>query len=241
MAELAALRPADLPLAEAIARRELRKWQAARLARTHAALLAHPRHSPAARFFLEELYGPRDHRQRDRDVARIVPKLVKVLPERAVLTLVDALRLDALSESLDAAMVASLRKAGRVDPGGQLLALDDAAYAVAYRAVAGEAGRASDRRRQIELVGEIGHSLDRVTRLPLIASALRLMRAPAEKAGLADLHRFLQGGFEAFRALKGADQFLRCIAEGETAVMNRLLAEPPVVDFSAAYAVRDDD
>ena len=118
--------------------------------------------------------------------------------------------------------------------------LDDAAYAAAYRAVAAAPARAAERRRQIELVGEIGRSLDRVTRLPLIASALRLMRAPAEKAGLADLHRFLQGGFEAFRALKGADEFLRCITEGETVVMQRLLAEPPVVDFSAAYRLRND-
>lgn len=237
---LQALRPADLPPAEATARRELRQWQAARLARTHAALLAHPRHAPAARFFLDELYGPHDHHQRDRDLARIVPKLVKVLPERAVMTLVEALRLDVLSESLDQAMVASLRQRGHVDGEGGLHEVSDAAYAKAYRAVCREPARVAERRRQIELVGEIGRSLDRVTRLPLIAAALRLMRAPAEKAGLADLHRFLHGGFEAFRALKGADEFLRCISEGETAVMDRLLAEPPVLDFSAAYTVRND-
>jgi toxin YoeB len=47
----------------------LRRWQSARLAHTHADLLHSPRYQPAADFFLNELYGDRDFRQREQDEA----------------------------------------------------------------------------------------------------------------------------------------------------------------------------
>ena len=43
----------------------LRRWQSTRLARTHADVLHNPRYRPAAEFFLDELYGDRDFRQRE--------------------------------------------------------------------------------------------------------------------------------------------------------------------------------
>lgn len=58
----------------------LQSWQSARLARTYADLLASPRYRPAAEFFLDELYGNRDLRQREHDLARIVPVMTRVLP-----------------------------------------------------------------------------------------------------------------------------------------------------------------
>ena len=41
-------------------RQRLRAWQAVRLARTHADLLASPSMGPAATFFLTDLYGSKD-------------------------------------------------------------------------------------------------------------------------------------------------------------------------------------
>lgn len=192
----------------------LKAWQSARLARTHADLLADARYHEAARFFLDELYGTHDVSLRDAELTRIVPKLTAVLPERALATVAEAVRLDALSESLDADVVAQLRRAGRVAD------IDEAAYAAAYRAC----GRADERREQIALVDDIGRSLDRLTRLPLLATTLKLMRRPAEAAGLGALHRFLRQGFEAFRSMHGADIFLDTIRDRETALMQRWLA-----------------
>lgn len=190
----------------------LRAWQSARLARSHADLLGEPRHAAAAHFFLDELYGAHDFTERDAQLARVLPRLVSSLPARALATLVDALALDALSESLDAEMVAQLRRSARAAD------LDACAYADAYRAV----GRAEDRARQIELTGAIGHALDQLTRLPLLGATLRLMRRPAELAGLAGLHRFLQSGYDAFRSMHGADAFLARILQRETTLMQRL-------------------
>lgn len=192
----------------------LKAWQAGRLAATYADLMADERYRAAAHFFLDELYGTHDFTRRDAELARVLPTLVATLPARALVTLVAAVRMDALSESLDADLVIQLRRAGRV------ASLDAQAYAEAYRAT----GRPGDRALQIELVGQIGRTLDRLTHLPLLGTSLKLMRRPAEVAGLGQLHRFLQEGYTAFRAMHGAEQFLATIVERETALMQRLFA-----------------
>jgi len=187
----------------------LKQWQADRLAQTYADLLASERYGPAARFFLSDLYGPKDFRSRDAELQRVVPVMVRVLPARALATLLDAVRMDCLSESLDTDMVKILRAAG------QSRRIDWEAYAAAYRAC----GRRADREQQIALVEHIGKTLDRLTRMPLIRVSLRIMEGPAHLAGLSGLHSFLQRGFDAFSEMRGADEFLATVIERETALM----------------------
>ncbi len=213
---------AAAPATEVADHDALRRWQAGRLAQTYADLLSDTRHAPAARFFLTELYGPQDFSGRDAELERALPKLLTTLPTRALATLVDAVSMDALSEALDREMVLQLRAAGRAQ------SIDEAAYAAAYRAC----GRLEDRRRQIELVQHIGQTLDRLTHVPLLATTLRLMRHPAEKAGFGQMQHFLQTGFEAFRHMQGAEHFLATVQQRETALMQRWSA--PAVDGTAA-------
>lgn len=214
LAEASRLRTERLADPHADDHLRLKSWQSARLARTYADLLDDPRHAPASRFFLEELYGTRDFTSRDAEVARIIPTLVAMLPLRALHTLVEAVRMDALSESLDRDMVHVLRRMGCQRT------IDGAAYARAYRAC----GRAGDRQEQVTLVNDIGTTLDRLTRMPLLSTTLRLMKRPAAMAGLGNLHGFLQQGFEAFRHMHGASHFLATIKERETALMEQLFA-----------------
>jgi hypothetical protein len=214
LGEASRLRIARAAPADAVDHLALKAWQSARLARTYRDLLDNPRYHAAAGFFLEELYGTHDFTTRDTELARVIPTLVSALPARALATLVDAVRMDALSESLDAEMVAQLRLAGRASD------IDEAAYAEAYRA----SGRRSDRELQIELVGRIGATLDRLTHMPLLGTTLRLMKKPAELAGLGRLHQFLQQGFDAFHGMRGAKEFLATVCERETALMTRIFS-----------------
>jgi len=211
---VAVLRGPQVDPAELQARARLKSWQAARLAITHAQLLRSPRWEPAARFFLEELYAPRDPGTRDRDVARVLPKMERWLPRAALHTLVQALRMDVLSESLDADMALRLRARGLVQIEDDL---DEGAYAQAYR----DCGRLPERREQLELVERLGRSLDHLTRTPMIAASLKMMKKPAELAGLSELHAFLNRGFLAFAHMKGADEFLQRIVQEETQLMQR--------------------
>ena len=190
--------------------RAVKREQSERLRGTYADLLASPRYRAAAAFFLEDLYGEKDFEQRDREALRVVPKLARLLPDRAVETMALAVELDELSEILDA------RVAGHV-----VLPLDAAGYAQAYRA----AGTRPERERQIEMVDQIGHKLDRLARLPFLSGMLHVMRAPAEAAGLQHLHQFLMRGFDSFRAMHGAGEFLDIVRARETALMREMFEQ----------------
>lgn len=192
----------------------LKNWQSDRLRRTYPDLFAQPRYRAAGNFFLTEIYGAKDFEQRDVEALRVVPKLARMLPDKAIETLVAAVELDELSEVLDARVAEHLS-----------LPIDDAGYAAAYRA----AGTPAERQRQIEMVERIGGSLERLARVPLLAGMLRMMRMPAEAAGFGHLHHFLQGGFDAFKAMGPAAEFLATIRARETQLMQRLFdneAEP---------------
>ena len=201
-------RAADLSLAASVLR--LKHYQQLRFERSYADLLADERYAPAAQFFLEELYGPRDFSKRDAQFTRVVPALVRLFPQEVVDTVATLARLHALSEAFDSAMARHLR-------GG---AVDRPAYALAWRQV----GRVEDREQQVELILDIGRSLDRLTRKPLLRRGLQLMRGPARSAGLSALQAFLERGFDAFRTMRGADQFLATIAARERALAAALFA-----------------
>jgi hypothetical protein len=193
--------------------REVKSWQAARLARTYADLAADPRYGPATAFFLDDLYGEKDFSSRDEALLRIYPVLVRTLPDSAVESAALAIEVDALSEDLDR------RLAARLGPGP----LDEAAYARAYR----ESGTREERMRQIDLIDGVGRQLDRLVVKPLVYATLKLMRRPARLAGMQDLQSFLERGFQAFRHMGGAGHFLETIGSRERAILNRLFSGHP--------------
>jgi signal transduction histidine kinase len=189
------------------------KWLAVKrhqseLARqTFSDLLASARYGPAGEFFLHELYGARDFEQRDSEVLRVVPLFARMLPQRAIHTLALAVRLDELSEQLDAAVARELD--------GPLTA---ESYGAAFR----RAGMQDGREEQMRIIGEVGRSLDKLARIAFVAPLLRMMRAPAEAAGLGHLQHFLMTGFDAFRAMNGADEFLDTVYARQRQVVARL-------------------
>ncbi len=194
-------------------RDRLRQWQSARLARTHADLLASPLYGVAASFFLDELYGPKDFSERDAEVERILPLMTSMLPVSGLRTLLLAVEVDALSERFDAAMVGALGSA-----------LDRTLSESAYAAAHGEVGDRAGRLLQIRLVGETGEALDALARKPFVRGALKMMHGPAHLAGLGELHAFLERGFEAFKSMRDASEFLETIVTRERAIAVALFA-----------------
>jgi hypothetical protein len=190
--------------------KELKRWQAARLAATYVDFASEPRYQAATAFFLEDLYGPKDFSARDQSMQRIVPTMRRLLPASAVETAALAIELEALSEALDHRVAAAL-------PEGPI---DAESYAEAYRA----SSTPAERERQVELIVAVGERLDALVRKPLLLRTLKLMRQPARMAGLADLQDFLERGFEAFRAMDGAELFLATVRERESDILNRLFS-----------------
>jgi hypothetical protein len=211
MAELVAAR---VPHPETAAtKRAVRIWQNQRFARTYADLSDDPHYRAAVEFFLRELYDDVDMTARDADVVRVLPLMIKILPAVALQTIRDALAFEALSERLDTKLARHL--ANRP--------LDLISYREAFRAC----GQRDEREQQIRCVIQIGTALDRTTRWPLIGMTLKLMRAPARAAGLEKLQEFLEGGYSAFKKMRGAEDFLATIAKRETTIVERLFAAHP--------------
>lgn len=196
----------------------VKRYQQARFTASYADLLASPRYGAAARFFLDDLYGPRDFAQRDAQFARIVPSLVRLFPADVVTTVATLGRLHALSETLDSAMGHALVRLGGSD------AVDAARYVQAWQAV----GQPAERERQIALTGEVGHALEAYVRHPVLRGTLRMMRGPARLAGLASLQTFLEAGFDAFASMRGAQDFLASIAAREQALAQALFSEEAI-------------
>lgn len=188
----------------------IKRYQQRRFAHTYADLLASPRYGAAARFFLDELYGPGDFTQRDAQFARVVPALARIFPQEIVETVATLASLHALSESLDSCMGVHLAETQ----------VDAATYVAAWQATA----RADERERQIALTLEVAASLDRLTRKPLIRNSLRLMRGAARATGLGDLQHFLETGFDTFRAMRGAQEFISIVDLRERSLCRTLFA-----------------
>lgn len=182
----------------------VKSYQQRRFERTYDDLLHDPRCAPASRFFLDELYGPRDFSDRDAQFVRIVPALVRMFPEEIVETVATLAALHALSESLDGDMA---RSAGSD-------AIDRHTYVAAWRAT----GRMRDREAQISLTLAVGRHLQRYVLRPLLRRSLRAMRTPARAAGLSELQRFLETGFNAFAAIGDSSAFLETIGCRERAL-----------------------
>lgn len=196
----------DLALQQSVLR--VKDFQARRFRHTYSDLARDPRYARATGFFLDDLYGPQDFSARDAQFARIVPAITRLFPGRIVETVYDLARLHALSEELDTLMGAALQDES----------LDALSYVQAWRAV----GRRTSREEQVSLTAQVGHALDQLTRVPMLRTTLRMMRKPASAAGLSSLQGFLEAGFDTFRDMRGADVFLRTIAQRERDFLARL-------------------
>ncbi|QLA82777.1 MULTISPECIES: hypothetical protein [unclassified Acidovorax] len=199
----------------------VKSLQARRFRGTYADLMQSPSFGPAARFFLEELYSDTDYTDRDLQFGRIAGTLQTMFPQPVVTTAVALAVLHAQTEELDQDM-------GRAWLAHADATNDAARYTAAWRTV----GQRHARQEQLQRVLAMGADLARLTRTPGLRMMLRMMRGPANAAGMGALQRFLEAGFDTFGQLArqrgGVEQFLATIEQRERALMDQLFDADPV-------------
>jgi hypothetical protein len=195
----------------------LREWQSTRLARSYADLLSHPRFAPACRFFLDDIYSPRDFTQRDHDMVQLHDFMRRFVPAVMIHPLTLTVRLHALTEHLDRALADMLFETM------QAAEITLEAYAEAYR----RCDNYAERSDQIAWIGDIGKDLDRIVRQPLTGAVLALTSGPARRAGWDELTGFLERGYRAFKHMGGAKAFLDLVRRRETRYLDRIYAGDP--------------
>ena len=191
----------------------LQDWQRQRLSRSYEALISQDRYRAAGDFFLAELYGGLHFRERDQQMERVLPIMVRMLRPDMLLALAEAFELQSLSLVLDMDMAARLNERGWDE-------LNTARYGELYRAC----GREAERKKQVETIRELGLELNKLVRHRLVLWLIKTVRGPARAAGFGLLQSFLEQGFTAFRIMGDGTEFIETIWRTETAVMQKLMA-----------------
>ena len=188
--------------------RAVQAWQCKRLLASHQQMYQQKRFKPAVEFFINELYGPNDFSQRDQDIARIVPKMSKFLPEKALQSLASALHLNTLSFELDFDLAKRL-----IDT-----EINRETYANAYVSC----DNIASRQQQIDYIRNLGNDLADVVKMKGISSLLFISRKPAKMAGVLALHEFLEKGFRSFKNLGNVEDFIFPVVNKEQEIMQHL-------------------
>ncbi len=194
----------------------LQAWQLDRLTTTFSDLYRQEGYRHAVEFFVSDLYGGLEFRERDQEMGRVMPIMIRFLPDKALVALAEAFELQAISLEYDFGMADYMARQG-IDE------LDMAAYCRVYRASSDRAGR----ERQIQLFPKIGRDLNKLVRKSIVNYLLRMLRGPAHAAGFGLLQEFLESGLDSFRALQDPDYFVDTIYRREWGSMERLFAGDP--------------
>lgn len=194
----------------------LQRWQLERLTTTFDDLYRREGYRHAVEFFVSDLYGGLDFRERDQEMSRVAPVMIRFLPNNALVALAEAFELQALSLEYDIEMAEYMAANG-------IRTLDMARYIDVYLHGSDRAGR----ERQILLISKLGRDLKGLVRRPLINRLVRMLRGPAHAAGFGNLQEFLELGLSSFRELEDPVFFVDTIYEREWAAMERLFAGDP--------------
>ena len=193
---------------------DVKRWQSKRFSNTYQDLLASPVYSGCAHFFLEEMYSERDYSYRDAQFAKVAVAIELAFPAQVVDLAVTLAELHQTTEELDLEMAQSWRGLGHQTP--------DTRYIQSWTTV----GQRSKREWQLDTVLEIGRELTALTRKRSLRFLLKMMRRPAELAGLGGLQVFLETGYDRFSELarntEAANEFLRIIHDREKQWINDL-------------------
>lgn len=195
----------------------LREWQSQRLENTYADMLEDKRFMSACRFFLTDIYAPKDFTQRDEDVQRIYRFLSKIMPPPTIQLLTEAVELTRLTYVLDESLLAVLEEMGSAER------ITPKAYAEGYR-------RCDNYDLRLEQIARITHLLKVIangSKLPMVGTVVRLAKKPAMSAGYDELYSFVTRGYSAFRSMRSPQIFVHTIEKREKQILDRIYASDP--------------
>ncbi len=196
--------------------RRLQEWQGERLKHTHAHLLDDPVTAEGIQFLLDDVYGGRELLPVAREIRRALPKAMKLLPEKVMATSAAALEAAILTQELDEAVTQTLGEA-----------LDQPLTEMTYLKGFRQDHHHNDRLRQVQLVAELGHRLDRYIRSRMLHATFRMVRKPVHAAGFSNLYDFMDRSFRVMKPVPSVGLLLEQLAAREEAIMQKVYAGHP--------------
>jgi hypothetical protein len=191
---------------------QLTFWQSERLKRTHHDIYYAKNYTQGLSFLFDELYCAQDFSGRDRDLERIFPKIIKLLPKTIIETVSLLVELNLLTQKLDHKLAHVIFNILNYTD------INEQNYCEAYRYCKNQ----EQRKYQIKLTSELGAKMDKYARSSLINFSLKITETPAEMAGLNELHAFIMRGFAAFHSMKGIQTLMNTLTQRESVVLDNI-------------------
>ena len=177
------------------------RWQLDYMLPFFSDLLEPEGYAAAVDFIVSDLAGV-GVSERDRDIERAAPVIVRSLPTHPLETAAAAVELNARVLEINLGICRQLRVNGKLPA---ILGEDE--YFAACRTVSSY----DECMDLVRLAIELGESLRKLVRVPLIGGLLRTMRKPAHAAGFGALQEFLETGYLTFRRISDIHRFLELL------------------------------
>lgn len=191
-------------------------WQVAYSLPFYSEFREKPETAAAIEFVISDLIGT-GVSARDADLTRVVPIMTRLLPGKALQALASAMELNARALAINLDICRLL-----FDKAEDASDISERDYCNAFR----QATSLDECRELIDLTIDLGHSLKRLVRRPLLGMTLRAMHHPAHASGFGAMQDFLEKGYSTFHAIEDTDYFLDRFAIRMAEVFTRACVEP---------------
>lgn len=165
--------------------------------------------------FFDDLLGPKGYKaaidfvvsdlagvgvsERDHEIERATPVIVRTLPTHPLETAAAAVELNVGALEVNLAIWRGLLVDGKLP--AEITEAD-------YCRICQRVSSYEECMDLVNLANELGATLKTLVRIPLIGGLLKSMRKPARAAGFGALQSFLEKGFVTFREISDIDKFL---------------------------------
>jgi hypothetical protein len=174
------------------------RWQLDYMLPFFSHLLDPEGYAEAVDFIVSDLAGV-GVSERDREIERATPVIVRSLPAYPLETAAAAVELNARVLEINLGICRELRVGNELPP-----VISEQDYFIACRRVSSY----EECMELVHLAANLGETLKRLVRVPLIGGLLRTMRKPAHAAGFGALQEFLETGYLRFGRISDIDRFL---------------------------------
>jgi len=192
------------------------RWQLDYMLPFFSDLLEPEGYAEAVDFIVSDLAGV-GVSERDREIERATPVIVRSLPAYPLETAAAAVELNARVLEINLGICRELLVDDELPP-----VISEQDYFIACRRVSSY----EECMGLVALAVELGDTLKTLVRIPFISALLRTMRRPAHAAGFGALQEFLETGFVTFHRIADIDRFLGLLNERMDRVFDHIYHAP---------------
>lgn len=195
---------------------EAQHWLKGRIQDTHQQLFNEPKNQLMAQYFINRLYGGPEFDELALQIERLLKyahKAEKIIPENAIKTGLKSVGLAVLAMQLDEQVAQQLLKDYPADQ-----VIDDDMM----RQTLIKLDQADERKQQLDLLDELGLSLDKYMRSFIMHTAFKMCKGAASKYHFELMYDFIGEGFAAMKPLKSAATFIQSFTAKERIIVDNV-------------------